>query len=480
MAAPATTAPERRGLTTPEAAARLRRDGPNVLPVPRPPSPALLLVRQMTHFFALLLWAAAGLAFLGGLPQLAVAIVIVVLVNGVFAFVQEYRADRAGRRLRELLPARVIVRRDGRRIMVDAADLVTGDIVLLGAGDRVSADLELLDVHSLALDESMLTGESVPVHPDPGGRAHAGTFVVEGEAETRVAATGGRTRLAGIAALTRQAHRRPSPLTLQLRRVRTSRAASAENVPGSFTSSGSSIVALARSRRLVMTGTGISLRTSVRRRTPGWPGRSTCSSIREPAVPRLRFVTSHPWDLSDRLIEAMRDSPSVCEHLHLPVQSGDDLVLRRMGRQYTIGHYLARLEAIRAAVPGIALSTDVIVGFCGETEAAFEATLRTVERAGITKVHVFPYSPRPGTRTAGVDAVPPQAKKERSARLRALSHELCLRRWRGKLGGEDVVLVDRPGRGYGDDYSPWLVDAPVGELVRVPGAAVTEEGIRAA
>ncbi len=219
MTAQATAAPERRGLTSTEAAARLRRDGPNALPVPRPPSPALLLAKQMTHFFALLLWAAAGLAYLGGLPQLAVAIVIVILVNGVFAFAQEYRADRAGRRLRELLPARVIVRRDGRRTVVNATDIVVGDIVLLAAGDRVSADLELLDVHSLALDESMLTGESVPARPDSGRRAYAGTFVVEGEAEAQVAATGEHTRLADIAALTRQAHRRPSPLTLQLRRV---------------------------------------------------------------------------------------------------------------------------------------------------------------------------------------------------------------------------------------------------------------------
>jgi 2-methylthioadenine synthetase len=93
-------------------------------------------------------------------------------------------------------------------------------------------------------------------------------------------------------------------------------------------------------------------------------------------------------------------------------------------------------------------------------------------------VHVFPYSPRPGTVTATHDPVPPAVKKERSARLRALSHELCLERWRTKE--RDVVLVDRPGKGYGDDYSPWLVDAPVGELVRVRAAAVTEEGIRAA
>ena len=92
-----------------------------------------------------------------------------------------------------------------------------------------------------------------------------------------------------------------------------------------------------------------------------------------PAIPRLRFVTSHPWDLSDRLIEAMADCPSVCEALHLPVQSGDDAMLRRMGRQYSIEHYLERLARIREAVPGIAITTDVIVGFCGETEAQFEA-----------------------------------------------------------------------------------------------------------
>jgi tRNA-2-methylthio-N6-dimethylallyladenosine synthase len=87
-----------------------------------------------------------------------------------------------------------------------------------------------------------------------------------------------------------------------------------------------------------------------------------------PAIPRLRFITSHPWDLSDRLVEAMADCPSVCEALHLPVQSGDDAVLRRMGRQYSIEHYLERLARIRDAVPDIAISTDVIVGFCGETE----------------------------------------------------------------------------------------------------------------
>ena len=123
----------------------------------------------------------------------------------------------------------------------------------------------------------------------------------------------------------------------------------------------------------------------------------------------------------------------------------------------------------------------MIVGFPAEDERAFERTLaRRRARPGSTKVHVFPYSPRPGTRTAADDPVPPQVKKERSARLRALSHEACLRALAREDRREDVVLVDRPGRGYGDDYSPWLVDAPVGELVRVRGGAVTEEGILAA
>jgi threonylcarbamoyladenosine tRNA methylthiotransferase MtaB len=148
-----------------------------------------------------------------------------------------------------------------------------------------------------------------------------------------------------------------------------------------------------------------------------------------------------------------------------------------MARRYDAATYLRRVEPVAS---DFNLTTDVIVGFPAEDEAAFARTLRVVERSGATKVHVFPYSPRPGTVTAGEDTVPKQAKKERSARLRALSRDACLRRWRTKVGAEDVVLVDRPGRGYGDDYSPWLVDAPVGELVRVRGGLVTDEGILAA
>jgi threonylcarbamoyladenosine tRNA methylthiotransferase MtaB len=195
-----------------------------------------------------------------------------------------------------------------------------------------------------------------------------------------------------------------------------------------------------------------------------------------PGLDRLRLSSIEINHVDSTLIEALRETPTVTKHLHVPLQSGDDAVLAGMRRRYSTATYLRRLEPLAAEFN---LTSDVIVGFPAEDEAAFERTLRTVERAGLTKVHVFPYSPRPGTVTAADDPVTPAVKKERGARLRALSHDLCLRRWHGKLGASDTVLVDRPGRGYGDDYTPWLVDAPIGELVRVRGASVTEEGVRA-
>ena len=162
-----------------------------------------------------------------------------------------------------------------------------------------------------------------------------------------------------------------------------------------------------------------------------------------PAIPRLRFITSHPWDLSNRLIEAMAECPSVCEALHLPVQSGDDAVLRRMGRQYTIEHYLERLARIREAVPDVAISTDVIVGFCGETEAQFESTLRLLERVGYDQVFAAAYSERPGTpATHLADDVAADDKRRRLNTLLALQEPIGLARNRGWLGRTVEVLVD--------------------------------------
>ena len=195
-----------------------------------------------------------------------------------------------------------------------------------------------------------------------------------------------------------------------------------------------------------------------------------------PGLARLRLSSIEINHVNDELVRALRETPALGRHLHVPLQSGDDRVLQAMARRYTSTTYLRRLEELG----DFNLTTDVIVGFPAEDEPAFRRTVRLVRAAGITKIHVFPYSPRPGTRTAAEDPVPPEIKKDRSARLRAASHEACVKRWRSKLGTDDLVLVDRPGRGYGDDYSPWLVDAPVGELVRVRAAAVSEEGILAA
>jgi len=169
-----------------------------------------------------------------------------------------------------------------------------------------------------------------------------------------------------------------------------------------------------------------------------------------PAIPRLRFITSHPWDLSDRLIEAMADCPSLCESLHLPVQSGDDDVLRRMGRQYTTEHYLERLARIREAVPDITISTDVIVGFCGETERQFEQTL-TVR---YDQVFAAAYSERPGTpATRLADDVPPADKRRRLNTLLALQEPIGLERNRAWLGRDVEVLVDAIARERSHDHA---------------------------
>jgi threonylcarbamoyladenosine tRNA methylthiotransferase MtaB len=209
-------------------------------------------------------------------------------------------------------------------------------------------------------------------------------------------------------------------------------------------------------------------------------GYSLAKLVREvgatPGLARVRLSSIEVNHVNAELVEALRETPAVARHLHIPLQSGDDRVLRAMRRRYDAATYLRRVRPLR----DFNLTTDVIVGFPVEDDAAFRRTLGLVAEARITKVHVFPYSPRPGTATAAEDTVPAAVKRERSRLLREQSRSASLARWSEKVGREDVVLVDRPGRGYGDDYSPWLVAGRVGELVRVRGAAVTEEGIRAA
>jgi threonylcarbamoyladenosine tRNA methylthiotransferase MtaB len=192
-----------------------------------------------------------------------------------------------------------------------------------------------------------------------------------------------------------------------------------------------------------------------------------------PGVERLRLSSIEINHLTNELIAALRETRVASPHLHVPLQSGDDAVLRAMGRRYSAGQYIAKLDPLR----DFNLTADVIVGFPGEDDAAFGRTLDVVRAAGITRIHAFPYSPRPGTVTATADTVSTGEKKERGARLRALSDELSQQRWRSRVGSTDRVLVDRPGRGYGDDYTPWLVNGEVGQLLRARAVGVSVEGI---
>ena len=221
------------GLTSEAAAARLVQDGPNRLPAPVRRPAWRRFADQLLHFFALMLWVAGGLAFVAGLPALGVAIFVVIVLNAVFAFIQESRADHAADRLRSLLPRRVTVRRDGRRLLVDADDVVVGDLLSLEPGDRVPADASVVVAHSLLVDTSMLTGESEPSSPEDGA-VFAGTFVVEGEADAVVTATGSSTRLADIARLTTMTPSPVTPLTKELHRVVRTVAAIAAGVGVTF------------------------------------------------------------------------------------------------------------------------------------------------------------------------------------------------------------------------------------------------------
>jgi tRNA-2-methylthio-N6-dimethylallyladenosine synthase len=168
---------------------------------------------------------------------------------------------------------------------------------------------------------------------------------------------------------------------------------------------------------------------------------------------RQRFLTSHPRNASPALFAAMRDLPTACEHLHLPVQAGDDELLRRMRRIYSVEEYLGIIERARAAVPQLTLSTDVIVGFCGETEAEFEGTERLMREVRFDVVHLQAYSPRPGTAAARRhDDVPLEEKKRRLNRLLAVQRQIALERNSELCGSEVEVLVEgvtEDGRPFG-------------------------------
>jgi tRNA-2-methylthio-N6-dimethylallyladenosine synthase len=165
-------------------------------------------------------------------------------------------------------------------------------------------------------------------------------------------------------------------------------------------------------------------------------------------IRRVRFTSPHPKDLRPETIAAMADTDEVCNHLHLPLQSGSDAVLSAMRRGYTADRYLARLAAARSAIPDLAVTTDLIVGFPGETEDDFERTLEVAAEAGYDSAYTFIFSPRPGTRAAAmIDAfVPAEVVADRFDRLRTVVERSALARHRARIGRREEVVVEGPSK----------------------------------
>ena len=163
---------------------------------------------------------------------------------------------------------------------------------------------------------------------------------------------------------------------------------------------------------------------------------------------RIRFTTSHPQDLSPELTEAFATLDNLCEHLHLPVQSGSDTVLGRMRRGYTRQEYVERIQRLRERCPKVALSTDIIVGFPGETDAEFERTLELLDQLEYDEIFSFMYSPRPQTISAKIydDDILEDVKKDRLRRVQKLQREISLRKNRQRIGEREEILVDGPSK----------------------------------
>jgi tRNA-2-methylthio-N6-dimethylallyladenosine synthase len=167
-----------------------------------------------------------------------------------------------------------------------------------------------------------------------------------------------------------------------------------------------------------------------------------------PGIRRVRFTSPHPKDLRPEVMAAMAETPAVCEHLHLPLQAGSNDVLKAMHRGYTAERYLQRLAAARAAVPDLAVTTDIIVGFPGETDDDFAATLDVVAAAEYDSAYTFVFSPRPGTEAAAlVDRfVPPAVVAERFSRLKVVVERSALARHQARVGRLEEVLVEGPSK----------------------------------
>ncbi|HEX7166052.1 MAG TPA: MiaB/RimO family radical SAM methylthiotransferase, partial [Acidimicrobiales bacterium] len=201
-------------------------------------------------------------------------------------------------------------------------------------------------------------------------------------------------------------------------------------------------------------------------------------------IRRVRYTSPHPKDLRPETIAAMAEVPAVCEHLHYPLQSGSDRVLKAMHRGYTAERYLRQLAAARAAVPGLAVTTDIIVGFPGETDDDFDRTLEVAAAAEFDSAYTFLFSPRPGTEAAAwADRfVPADVAAERFERLKVVIERSALRKHHDRIGGVEEVLVEgaskkdatvRTGRTRQNKLVHFVGDAPTGSYadVRITRAA---------
>jgi len=194
-----------------------------------------------------------------------------------------------------------------------------------------------------------------------------------------------------------------------------------------------------------------------------------------PGLERIRFLTSYPRDMTERIVRRVAELPKVCEYFNIPVQSGDDAVLARMRRGYTVAEYLEKIDLIRRLVPGAAITTDVIVGFCGETEEEFQHTLDLLAQVRFDKVHVAAYSPRPGTIAwrRMEDDVPQHEKMRRLHAVEALQEGIARQLNEALVGTVQEVLVEgeRGGKLYGRTRTNKLVHFPgearPGDLVQV-------------
>ncbi len=198
---------------------------------------------------------------------------------------------------------------------------------------------------------------------------------------------------------------------------------------------------------------------------------------------RLRYITSHPRDMDEALIDAHRNLDILMPYLHLPVQAGSDKILKAMNRQHTAQEYIELIDTVKRARPDIALSGDFIVGFPGETEEDFSATLKLIERIKYAQAYSFKYSMRPGTPGAELEnQVPEDIKSERLARLQALLNEQQLQFNESFIGKSMDILLEKPGRDPKQliGRSPWLqsviVDASVGKIGDIVNVTITEAG----